>query len=88
MRVDRDKAIEACDLARDAWNAALSAQVADLYAQVAELRKDAERYQWLKKENPTRLFQIAWKYSAACTDEVNERGIDAVIDAAKESGNE
>jgi hypothetical protein len=41
MPVDRYKAIEACDLARDAWNAALSAQVADLSAQVAELRKDA-----------------------------------------------
>lgn len=49
-------------------------------AEVAALRKDAERYRWLKAADPYALCDIAYRVPAAC--EV-EGDVDATIDAAR-----
>lgn len=52
-----------------------------LRAELAAAKRDAERYQWLKKMNSPYLCQLAWQFPAARKDEV-ANDPDLAIDAA------
>ena len=57
----------------------LEATIAALRAEVAELRKDSERYRWLQSHGIGRHFSGFWTYKTDLDKE-----IDAAIDAEKE----
>lgn len=47
-----------------------------------EPNSDVARYQWLKRESPHALLQIAYRCPSACKDEV-ALDVDAAVDAAR-----
>lgn len=49
-------------------------------AEIEQLRKDAERYRWLKKADGRLLCAIAYRVPAACG--LSSDDVDSVIDAA------
>lgn len=58
-------------------------EITRLRAEAEALRKDAERYRWLKERNVTTVLLIAYSERAACEHDDPDTAVDAAIDATK-----
>ena len=55
-----------CRLEDEEHDAAMGAQASDDKGELAALRKDAERYRWLREQSPSAISAIAWRVPVAC----------------------
>jgi hypothetical protein len=55
-------------------------EVAELCDEVERLRTDAQRYRFLRRENPQALCSIAWKYPDARIHSQPDQAVDAAVE--------